>query len=305
MQQVMREVRARLDFGRGPGQIHTKVITNGSLLTLDRARELGDNQAEVVLSFDGPDWLTELSRPSRTKADYPQLKQLVDLLTDAGVEPSLSITLTDSTLPHLEAILDWVTNEVSVPVVFSILKQQEDLLYTDVFAEQASDAVIAAYRRILAFGGEEQRLSGLLSCVRDNVPYLQDCYAQGAHQIVVDQNGRLGVCQGFLEDSKFFHANVWQSNLATHLFDTPAMKQWENRIAVNIEPCRNCASVGVCGGGCPASASKGGKTIYNIDLGHCRQSKKVLPFLVWEVLTVPELRDRFSLPAYEAFGIKT
>jgi uncharacterized protein len=305
MQEVMREVRARPDFGRGPGQIHTKVITNGSLLTPARARELGDNQAEVVLSFDGPEWLTELSRPIRAKATYPRLDQVVDLLLNAGVNPSLSITLTESTLPHLDAILNWAANEVSVPVVFCILKQQEDLLYTNAFAEQASDAVIEAYRRILAVGGEEQRLSGLLSCVRDNVPYLQDCYAQGAHQIVVDQNGRIGVCQGFLEDSKFFHANVWQPNVAASLFNAPAMRQWENRIAVNIDPCRNCASVGVCGGGCPASASKGGKTIYNIDLGHCRQSKKVLPFLLWEVLTVPELRGRFSLPEYDSFGLLT
>ncbi|MGN9844350.1 radical SAM protein [Nonomuraea sp. H19] len=303
MQLVMDEVRAHPRFGRGPGQIHTKVITNGSLLTARMAEELGRNKAEVVLSFDGPDWLTQLSRPSRTKNAYPQLNQLVDLLTAGGVEPSLSITVTEPTLDHLEVILEWVTNEVTIPVVFCILKQQEDLLYTDVFAERASDAMIAAYRRILAFGGEEQRLSRMLACVRDNIPYVQSCYAQGAHQIVVDQNGRVGVCQGFLEDSKFFHANVWQPNLASRLFDTPAMKHWEDRIPVNIDPCRGCASVGICGGGCPASASKGGKTIYDIDLGHCRQSKKVLPFLLWEVLNVPELRDRFALPAYETFGL--
>jgi sulfatase maturation enzyme AslB (radical SAM superfamily) len=242
MRRVMREVRAHPDFGTNPGQIHTKVITNGSMLNRQICEELGRNKAEVVLSFDGPEWLTKPSRPSCTKAAYPQLSQVVGLLNAGGVEPSLSITLTEATLRHLDAILDWVTNEVTVPVVFCILKQEENLLYTDVFAEQASDAMIAPYRRILAFGDEEQRISRLLSCVRDNIPYVQDCYAQGAHQIAVDQNGRIGVCQGFLEDSKFFHANVWQPNVAANLFDTSAMKHWENRLAVNI-------GLRACGGG--------------------------------------------------------
>src|SRR6266571_849771 len=49
MVQVMDAVRAHADFGRARGQIHTKVITNGSLLTAEKAEELGRNKAEVVL----------------------------------------------------------------------------------------------------------------------------------------------------------------------------------------------------------------------------------------------------------------
>jgi uncharacterized protein len=227
------------------------------------------------------------------------------MLTAHGVTPSLSITVTEATLTHIDAVLDWAADEVDVPMVFCIVKQQEDLLYDGVFAEQVSDAMIAAYRRILAAGGEEQRLNRMINCIRTNTPNVQSCYAQGAQQVVVDQNGRIGVCQGFIEDGAFFHVNVRQPGLSHSLFDSAAMRHWETRMPVNIEPCRHCPSVGVCGGGCPASASKGGKTVYDIDLGHCRTSKKVLPFLLWEVLTEPGLRARFDLPEYAAFGLET
>lgn len=299
----MDEVRAHPRFGRGPGEIHTKLITNGALLTPEKAAELGRNQAEVVLSFDGPDSITQLSRPNRSKVAYPQLDTICALLQDHGVEPSLSVTVTEATLAHLDEVLAWLADEVCVPVVFLIVKQQEDLLYDDVFAERASDAMINAYRRILASGGQEQRLNRMIDSIRTNFPNVQSCFAQGAQQIVVDQNGRIGVCQGFLEDGKFFDVNIWQPELADKLFDGAAMKHWRDRLPLNIEPCRHCASVGICGGGCPASASKGGKTIYDIDLGHCRTTKKVLPFLLWEVLNVPEMRKRFDLPEYASFGL--
>ena len=303
IQRVMDVVRDHPNFGSGPGQVHTKLITNGALLTPERAAELGRNCAEVVLSFDGPDAVTQLSRPSRSNAAYPQLEAVVSMLKESGVEPSLSITVTETTLTHLDAVLKWLDEEVSVPVVFLIVKQQEDMLYDDIFAERASDAMIAAYRRILAAGGEELRLNLMIESIRSNSPNVQSCFAQGAQQIVVDQNGRVGVCQGFLEDHKFFHTNIWQPNLADTLFTTPAMKHWEGRVPVNIEPCSGCSAVGICGGGCPASASKGGKTIYNIDMGHCRTTRKVLPFLLWEVLPDPALRKRFGLPNYSTFGI--
>lgn len=303
MQCVMDEVRAHPNFGRGPGQIHTKLITNGALMTHERAAELGRNQAEVVLSFDGPDSITQLSRPSRSKVAYPQLETICEMLKDHGVEPSLSVTVTEATLANIDRVLAWVSEEVTVPVVFLIVKQQEDLLYNDVFAERASEAMIDAYRRILAAGGEEQRLNGMIDSMRANFPNVQSCFAQGAQQIVVDQNGRVGVCQGFLEDGKFFDVNIWQPGLEETLFDLPAMRHWQGRLPLNIEPCRHCASVGICGGGCPASASKGGKTVYNIDLGHCRTTKKVLPFLLWEVLNVAAMRRRFDLPDYASFGL--
>lgn len=303
MQRVMDAVRAHPSFGRGPGQVHTKLITNGALLTPERAAELGRNQAEVVLSFDGPDSITQLSRPSRSKVAYPQLATICAMLTDHGLQPSLSVTVTEATLANIDRVLEWVSEEVTVPVVFLIVKQQEDLFYNDVFAERASEAMINAYRRILAAGGEEQRLNGMIESIRTNFPNVQSCFAQGAQQIVVDQNGRVGVCQGFLEDGKFFDVNIWQPGLEDKLFDLPAMTYWQGRLPLNIEPCRHCASVGICGGGCPASASKGGKSVYNIDLGHCRTTKKVLPFLLWEVLNVPAMRQRFDLPEYASFGL--
>ena len=303
MQDVMSVVRRQPMFGRGPGKVHCKVITNGSLLNERVARELADNMVDVVLSFDGPTWLTKQSRPAGPNANYPTPESLIPLLTRVGVRVSLSVTLTENTLANLDELLSWVADDVSVPVVLCIVKQTKDHIYTDAFAEQSSDAVLEAYRRILEAGGNEERLDAILESIRLHVPYVQDCYAQGANQIVVEPNGRVGVCQGFLSDNAFFFSNIRETATPADLFNSSAMRSWQRRLTISDEGCRQCASLGVCGGGCPTSASRVGGTIYSIDKGHCAQSKKLLPWLLWDVIRDRHYRAKCMLPDYAHFGL--
>lgn len=302
VRRVLDRVSRHPKFGRRSGQLRCRIVSNGTLMTREKARELADHDTEVVLSFDGPDPLNNRLRPSRSsKCALGTQRQVLDVVREAGCDVALSVTLSDYSVAALDSITEWLIS-LRLPVMISSVKRTGLTPQSPGFAQRVSSAVVMLYEALLSAGIVERRLGDIRDSLCRHRPVLQDCYAQGGHQIVVSTDGAVGVCQAFASDRLFFSGNILDIDSPQRLLDLPAVRWWGERLAVNMEPCRNCSAVGVCGGGCPASAYRTHGSFWDVDDVHCSQTRKVFSWLLWSVCRTPELQARLRLPDFPLFS---
>ena len=110
--------------------------------------------------------------------------------------------------------------------------------------------------------------------------------------LVIAPDGRIGVCQDFVKPRKYFPSSVHDADhdgLMDRLFG-----EWRDRSPFNMLECQECPALGICGGGCPASAELKTGDRYNIDERACHHSMQTLEWLVWdsfEILQAEQSKD--------------
>ena len=105
-----------------------------------------------------------------------------------------------------------------------------------------------------------------------------DCGVVG-HQLVVAPDGRIGVCQDFIKPRTYFSRSVYDNDHHDLIDDLFA--DWRDRSPFFMPQCMDCPALGICGGGCPASAELKTGSRYNRDERACYHSKQILEWLVW------------------------
>jgi len=119
-------------------------------------------------------------------------------------------------------------------------------------------------------------------------PIFADCGVIG-NQIVVAPDGQIGVCQDFVKPRQYFKGSVYDDNydpITSGLFS-----EWCRRSPFFMEKCFDCEALGICGGGCPASAELKTGCRWNIDERICFHSKLSLEWLIWDTYFQLNLKE--------------
>lgn len=271
-------------YGTLPGNCQVAIITNGVLLNEEDARFFATYNVTVGLSIDGPASITNLYRIPKRR-DVCVMERIIAafrLLKHYGVSVGLSVTLTPQAIRHFSEFLAFFTNgefhEVD-GVSLNLLHFTPNIRLPDDYYRAAVECQIEAFKRFREIGLYEERVMRKVQAFIDQEPMYADCGVVG-HQLVVAPDGRIGVCQDFVKPRTYFPCSVYDAD--HHDFLKALFADWRDRSPFFMPQCMDCPALGICGGGCPASAELKTGNRYNLDERACHHSKQILEWLVWD-----------------------
>jgi len=261
-----------------PDDVKYALITNGSLLTKDILQSIKEYGIALSISYD-VDKESHSQRIDKTGNDsYDVVKQKIALCNEMNVPFSLSITITDILLRHRDTILPEILKLSPLTIAFNLLIPNKETLQNDNYYEDATDFMLETFGQLRAIGMYEDRVMRKVHSFKENKMHLYDCCASGGNQYVIAPNGTIGICHGYLNNRKYFSANV--SDLAFDFREHSDYKYWKERTPLLMPQCQDCECLSICGGGCPYAADYMYGSIYELDTRFCIHAKKVLTWLI-------------------------
>lgn len=258
------------------------LITNGLLLTNEKADFLAENGVSVGLSIDGPKYLNDIYRISKDgKEVFSRIINAYKIINERNINVGLSVTLTPEVVDNFSEVLSFLINDLKIKdgLTFNILHYNPKVpTYSDYF-EKSADCIIQAFKSFRELNIYEERMMRKVKSFVNQEPMFADCGVVG-NQIVIAPNGQVGVCQDFVKPKTYFGKSINDIDydpVSFGLFD-----EWRKRSPLFMEDCFDCEAIAICGGGCPASVELKTGNRWNIDKRICPHSKKTLHWLISE-----------------------
>lgn len=264
-----------------PTDVKYAIITNGSLLTKEIISFLRQNGIALSISYD-VDKNSHSNRASRTGQEtFDTVHNNIKLCIDEKMPFSLSITISEDTIRNRESVLQEILSLEPLTIAFNMLIPNLHLTPSSTYYEDATDFMIECFKRLRQKGLYEDRMMRKVQAFIDNKLYLYDCCASGGNQLVIASDGCIGICHGYLNNRKYFSANVFDKDFDFR--NSPDFEYWKKRSPVFMSECQECECLGICGGGCPYAADYMHNSIYALDDRFCIHAKKILKWLVCDL----------------------
>lgn len=267
--------------------LEMSMVSNGLLLTEERALKLKELGVSIAISVDG---FTEKANGMRVDIGghnvFRNILKILDMCRKVGVEVSLSVTLSEETIKDTQNILNLVDNYGVKSFGFNIMMSDEDFVLPQSYNEAAAQFIIDEFVELRKRGIYEDRIMRKLKAFTKAQVYFSDCAATSGGQIVVAPSGSVGICHGCLHNKQYFVTDVNDS--AFDATTDPEFVEWSQLTPINKKECQDCPALGICGGGCPINAMhlKSENTIHSLDERFCVHSKKTLEFLIRDLYRV-------------------
>jgi uncharacterized protein len=267
--------------------IELSVVTNGLLLDIPKLNRLKELNVALAISIDG---CTEEANAMRVdmcgNPSFPKVIEALDKIKEAGVDVSLSITLTEETIKDKQKILDLITVYGIKGLGFNILMSDESFKLSDEYNENAAQFIIDMFIELRKIGVYEDRIMRKIKAFSKSQIYFSDCAATSGSQIVITPDGNVGVCHGCLSNRQFFVSSI--NDEVFNASTNPVFMEWAQLTPVNKPECLSCEALGICGGGCPVNAMRShqGNTIHSRDDRFCVHAKKTLAFLIKDLYKI-------------------
>ena len=159
-----------------------------------------------------------------------------------------------------------------------LLDTKKDRVDVD-YIEKMSERLLSYFRKAREHGVYEDRIMRKVRPFLSRRIHAHDCQATG-HQIVCSPDGKIGVCQEGVGMKNYFFADVAQ-DLDFH--SHPVVNEWNDRTPLNMPQCKDCAAIGICGGGCTYGAQLRNGSIWSVDDRFCIHSLTSLDWLIWDI----------------------
>ena len=278
-----------------PENLTLTINTNASLVIPKIARTLAEHRVRASISIDGMPEVHDSQRVFRSgKGTFEATERGLRLLQEAGVETSVSFTITWNNLGHIEESLLWLVNELGIKSLgFNIHRDSEMIKVENspIFAREVSDALIKCFKLARELGIYEDRMMRKVKAFVAGQPYLNDCGGCG-QQVVVSPNGELGVCHVLSLNGDYYIPLTPNLNTRTH----PYWIEWRKRSPFSMNQCVDCIALGICGGGCPQQALLKQGSIWGLDEVFCVHAKTTLDFLLKDLLEKTLTQEGKNVP---------
>lgn len=265
--------------------VRTSIVTNGTLLTPDRAKELKHYGLSISISVDGPQTINDANRRSRDGLSvFREILSGINACKSAGLEFGLSVTLSEIAVNNYRQVMDFILETNPSSVGFNILMSSDhegDL--GDDYNRDAARFLINAFQEFREIGLYEDRMMRKVKSFVKSQVYPFDCAAAGGNQIVIAPDGAIGICHGCLQGRKYFSTSV--DNTEFDPTGDPVFMEWSKRTPLNMNACSRCPSLGICGGGCPLNAERRHGSMWDVDDRFCAHATTALEWLIWDLYT--------------------
>ncbi|MEJ2637009.1 MAG: radical SAM protein [Calditrichia bacterium] len=267
-------------LGKLPAHLKTLMVTNGSLMTEERARFLKKHDVTVTFSLDGTAAHNAHRILRNGKPAYPQIVRGLRICQKFGLDINIACTLTPRNLAQPGETIKSFAEDYGVKRLgFNMLLDNNIMPVPEDYNKKASEFIIEAHKVFRKKGIRENRINRKLNSFERRQVYLYDCMAAGGRQMAIHPEGKIGICHEHLWDRQHFISDVDDPD-----FDPAGNEiylEWSKRTPLNMEKCRDCIALGICGGGCLVNAEHRG-SIWQTDERLCEQSKTLLEWMIWE-----------------------
>ena len=257
---------------------YKSITTNGTLLTEDLIKSLKKyGNLSIGLSFDGFEHNQNANRVyAGNKGTYKDVVSAIRLLNKYKMEFSAICTVGTHNVYELEDIVKHFVEDLGIKsVAFNLLISKGDGKNPlEVSGELAAKNIIKAYDYLNSKGCYEGRLSRQMIPFIEEKLYFFDCDASGS-QVVVTPDGLVGPCVGFISSRRGFQNKI----------DNFDIYNGENELYLKASPivmeeCQNCASIGICGGGCHYNRIMKEGDAYKPEKEFCNYANGVLKWMI-------------------------
>ncbi|MEK6750640.1 MAG: radical SAM protein [Chloroflexota bacterium] len=258
------------------------VLSNGVGITDRMINSLQERRLRLSISLDGIGEFHDAQRKFiNGKGSFHLVERSLDRLSVSGVNPSITITVSNRNLDGLPQVVDFVLQR-NLPFTINFYRENEcssghiDLAYND---EKIIEAMKKAFSIIENNLPPHSLLGSLVDRARLDTPHNKPC-GVGDSYLVIDQNGKVAKC----------HMEIERSITDISMPDPLKLIQLDQIGIQNVsvdekEGCRDCAWRYWCAGGCPALTYRvTGR--YDIKSPNCHIYKALFP----EVLRLEGLR---------------
>ncbi len=258
------------------------VLSNGVGITDRMINALQERRLRLSISLDGIGEFHDAQRKFiNGKGSFHLVERSLDRLAARGLNPSITITVSNRNLDGLPQVVDFVLQR-KLPFTINFYRENEcssghmDLAYND---EKIIDAMRKAFLIIENNLPPHSLLGSLVDRARLDAPHNKPC-GVGDSYLVIDQNGKVAKC----------HMEIERSITDVSMPDPLKLIQLDQVGIQNIsvdekEGCRDCTWRYWCAGGCPALTYRvTGR--YDIKSPNCHIYKALFP----EVLRLEGLR---------------
>lgn len=266
-------------------KISPQMVTNGSLIDKNLARDLVERGVIISVSLDGPKKVHDMARICRSNnSSFDEALRGYRNLQEAGCKNlSISLTIGSHNAKNLRENVEYLVNELK-PYGFGfnfLIGSPEQLRSINADIDEVTDQVIDTFNFLRKEGIFEDRMMRKLRAFVNQRIHLKDCGGVG-NQLVITPDGYAGPCHGFASSHKYFRPI---SELkGKDLKKDEVFLEWSNRYPLNMDSCLDCPALGVCGGGCPYNSYLVKGDIKELDERMCKHNRKVLDWIIQEAL---------------------
>lgn len=280
---LLKGIRERKTDGRLPQKTEISMVTNAALVTPEVAHLLADHKVNVAVSIDGDEAATNSARQYKDgKPVFADVVSGFNILREAGANVGVSCTLSQRSVDDFDSTLETILERLKVDSLgFNIVLSGNDYEVSRDYDEKAARAIIRAFETFRKRNVFEDRIMRKVDAFAKSELYAFDCGATGGGQIVIAPDGQVGICHGYLGSRKHFVTTVDDSTF--DLQNNPVFMEWSRRSPLNMEVCRKCPALGICGGGCPLNADFEEGSIWGLDKRFCVHCKTTLEWLIWDL----------------------
>lgn len=280
---LLEGIRDRKQDGRLPQKTEISMVTNAALVTPETARLLAEHKVNVAVSIDGDETATNSARQYKDgKPVFTDVVRGFKILQEAGANVGVSCTLSQRSVDDFNSTLETILERLKVNSLgFNIVLSGNDYNVSSDYDEKAARAIIRAFETFRKRNVFEDRIMRKVDAFVKSELYAFDCGAAGGGQIVIAPDGHVGICHGYLGSRKHFVTTV--DDTAFDPQNDPVFMEWSRRSPLNMDTCRVCPALGICGGGCPLNADFEEGSIWGLDRRFCVHCKTTLEWLIWDL----------------------
>ena len=246
----------------------TVMFTNGSLLDGERARWLANHGVNVLISLDGPGAVHDrLRRDTRDQDTAQSSLRGYREARAAGCVTGISMVVGVHNAGHLVEVVEQVLDELQ-PASLGVNLPHHSTRYPrctldlEQYAADMVELFHVARRRGLYLYPLTKFVRPLLT---ERFKWF-DCSGVG-EKMVVFPDGGLSNC----------------INCIPAVAGPRPLQRWREEVPMNVRSCRDCAAVGICGGGCLFDGQGFAASENGFDPRHCRVSQVLMRAVTWDI----------------------
>jgi uncharacterized protein len=272
------------------------MITNGYLFNPAITDLFKEHNVGVCVSLDGKERHQDVTRRLRSsnEATFDRVIENYHRYKTAGLSMGISTALGSHNVFDLPEICEFYATELRPPFVeiqipYQVSGESSDLWIS---TAEASKHLMEAYSVLRSFNIiEGTTYRRLRDFARGKIHY-RDCGASGS-QLVVAPDGMIGPCHSLVGTRKFFACNV--ADLSCDPSKMANFCEWASRFPLNMQVCKDCPFITICGGGCIYNSYVSTGNIWNIDPQVCIYMKEMVEWILRDLWKETGMADKYGV----------